>query len=288
MSDDRLNGALKTFELSDEEFLRIRRLVYDYFGINLTDKKKSLVIGRLHKYLKRNKISSFKEYIGYLENDADGNAISDLIDRISTNYTFFFREKRQFDFISQRALPEIVERQLRLNEKDIRSWCAGCSGGDEPFSLLITLLEYFGESFGLWDTGILATDVSESALEEGKEGIYSSGRLTPLNRTQIKTYFDKVDETYYRVKDDLRKEILFRRLNLMNTSFPFKQGFDLILCRNVMIYFDSQTRERLVRLFYRMIKPGGYFFIGSSETIRGTDTDFRFIQPGIYKKESGI
>jgi len=271
-------------QLSDKEFQDIRKIVYDNFGINLTEQKRSLIVGRLFKLLKSYGFNSFQEYFNYIKSDTTGRALGELINRISTNHTFFFRENEHFDFLNKVALPEVESRQQNNTTKDLRIWCAGCSYGDEPYTYIIVMLEYFKTKYSSWDAGLLATDISEPALSAAKTGVYSSERIRLVPPALKNKYFKKKQDDEWSVSDRLKNEITFRRLNLMNQSFPFKKQFDIISCRNVMIYFDLPTRDALVSKFYKHTAPGGYLFIGHSETLRSDSCPFEYVKPAIYRK----
>ncbi len=270
--------------INDSEFSAIRKLVYNNFGINLTEQKRSLVVGRLQKLLQEKKITRFSDYYKYVLADHTNQALGELVNRISTNHTFFFREKDHFDFFSQVVLPKAVERLKKKGSKDLRIWCAGCSYGDEPYTLVISMMEYFGAEYNLWDAGLLATDISEIALAGAKAGIYTEDRIKLVPPNLKHKYFKKLSDDSFSVSDRLKKEITFRRFNLMNRQIPFNKPFDLISCRNVMIYFDQPTREALIRRFYDLTVPGGFLYIGHSETLRKNDCPYEYVKPAIYRK----
>jgi chemotaxis protein methyltransferase CheR len=271
--------------ISDEEFNLIRSLVYERFGINLSDQKRSLVVGRLQKLLRSLGFLTFKQYYDYLKADNTGRALNELINRISTNHTFFFRESAHFDFLRTKALPEIVAMMKRQKSRDLRIWCAGCSSGEEPYGLIMVMLEYFGKEYGMWDGGILATDVSEKALNTAVLGLYPAERLDHVPSALKQRYFVNNRNGAWCVADRVKKEVTFRRFNLMNESFPFKNPFHIIFCRNVMIYFDQPTRDALVKKFYDNTMPGGYLFIGHSESIRRGEVPYEYIMPAVYRKK---
>lgn len=277
-------GSLFTLKIRDQEFNKIRELVHDHFGINLSTEKRMLVVGRLQKYMKENGFTDFKTYLSYLENDKSGKALSDLINRISTNYTYFFREKAHFNYLNTIVLPQMLQKHRAAEDKDLRIWSAGCSTGDEAYSLVILMKDYLGEEYHRWDAGILATDISETALNEAKKGIYNDKRLAELDSGAINKYFSDQKNGTYQVNDDVISEVTFRRFNLINDRFPFKKQFEIIFCRNVMIYFDARTREELVNRFYDFTADGGYLFIGHSESLNKKKCAYSFIQPGIYRK----
>lgn len=272
--------------ITDEEFGRIRSLVYSKFGINLTEQKRSLVVGRLQKLVRQRGMHSFQEYITYVMGDTSGEALDTLVNRISTNHTFFFREKEHFNFLQQVVLPEITGC-IGSAKKDFRLWCAACSSGEEAYGLMMTLIEYFGSAFSQWDAGILATDISANVLGIAKRGVYPSDRVKDVPASVKSKFFRKKSEEEWEVSERLRNEVTFRRLNLMNKQFPFKRKFHVIFCRNVMIYFDQETRESLVQRFYDSLEPGGYLFIGHSETIRRESSRFNYVRPAVYRKPEG-
>lgn len=275
------NGIIN---ITDKEFELLKKMIYDKFGINLTNDKKSLVTGRLQKILKFNNFSSFNDYYIYVLNDKSGKALSDLINHISTNHTFFYREKEHFDYFSNVAFPEIVNNARKNNIRDLRIWCAGCSTGEEAYMIMILMYEYLGKEYSSWDCGLLATDISEKVLNIAKEGIYNYERMALLPQYFKNKYFTKIDNENWQVKDFLRREITFRRFNLMNTVFPFKKPFDIIFCRNVMIYFDQPARNSLVERFYNFTNNGGYLFIGHSETLGRESQLYKYVRPSVYKK----
>lgn len=273
--------ALHGMTITDREFDRIRELVYTRFGINLTDQKRSLVVGRLQKVLKQRNFTSFSDFIHYVEADKTGEALDTLVNRISTNHTFFFREKEHFTYLVEKALPEVV---APLRERDLRVWCAACSSGEESYGLAMLLMDYFGEDYASWNAGVLATDISARVLDIARQGIYPADRVREVPPMMKNRYFTKVDKENYRVAEAVRREVTYRRFNLMNTDFPFRKPFHIIFCRNVMIYFDVQTRDALARRFFDHMVPGGYLFIGHSETLRRDICPFEYIRPAVYRK----
>lgn len=273
-----------SISLSDKEFEAISALVYDKFGINLTDQKRSLVIGRLQKLMRAKGLDSFQGYLDYIEADTSHEALGELIDRISTNHTFFYREQDHFKFLKETVLPEVVKKANKKGSKDIRIWCAGCSTGEEAYTLAIVLKEFFGLDLTNWSAGLLATDISKPALEAAMAGVYVGERASLIPAHIQQKYFKKNGEGQIQVKDDLKIDITFRRFNLMNPAFPFKKPFDVIFCRNVMIYFDQPTREALVSKFFNSTQPGGYLFIGHSESLRRDSCPYDYVKPAVYRK----
>jgi chemotaxis protein methyltransferase CheR len=271
--------------ITDEEFGLLRSLIYKRFGINLTDQKRSLLVGRLQKVLRQTGHTSFKSYYDALLEDSTEQALSQLVDRISTNHTYFYREKSHFDFFIETALPRLKPVLERQNNRDIRIWCAGCSSGEEAYMLLMLLREYLGSQYSRWDGGILATDISSRVLDVARRGIYAEDRLRMLPEHLRRKYFRQLSGGQYEVVDDLRQEATFRRFNLMNDVFPFKKPFHIIFCRNVMIYFDDPTRKTLVAKFHKHTADGGYFFLGHSETLGRGQSLFKYLAPAVYQKQ---
>jgi len=271
--------------ISDQEFQLFRSFIYDNFGINLTEVKRALLVNRLQNILRQKGYPSFEAYYQAIQQDKTGHGISELIDAVSTNHTFFFRESAHFDYLMSTVLPRVVNHQLKKNDKDLRVWCAAASSGEEPYVLAMLIKEYLGAQHNQWSAGVLATDISNKALGIAVKGRYSSERLEQVPAKYKLTYFEKAETDEYEVKESLRKEVLFRRFNLMNETFPFKKPFHIIFCRNVMIYFDHKTRDELVRKMYEFTLPGGYLFIGNAETLGRTSCPYRYIAPSIYQRE---
>jgi chemotaxis protein methyltransferase CheR len=270
--------------ITDEEFKQLRDLVYKNIGINLTEEKRNLLMGRLQKILRQKGFDNFSSYYNFVISDKSGDALSELANSISTNHTFFYREKDHFEFFLEQVLPEFNERLLKENVHDFRLWSAGCSSGEEPYNIVMLMKEYFGAEYKKWDAGVLATDISEKALETARKAIYSDDRIKYLPPNYKKKYFKSIDSANWEVVDDVKSEVTFRRFNLMNQVFPFKKKFHVIFCRNVMIYFDEQTRITLVNKFYDLLVPGGYLFIGHSETLKREVHKFQFVMPALYRK----
>jgi len=271
--------------ISAQEYKLISQLVYDQFGINLGDKKKALVLGRLNKVVKQHGFQNFNQYYEYVLNDASGAGLSTLIDRVSTNHTFFNRENEHFDYYMTKVLPEMLTKPDVQKSKTIRIWSAGCSSGEEPYTLSMLALEYFGMKLSDWKVRILATDISVRALNKAQSGEYSEENIAKLPKMLQNKYFSKDREGNRVVSDKIREMVLFRRMNLMREKFPFRNKFHIIFCRNVMIYFDGSTRERLAEQFYNNMVPGGYLFIGHSESLGRSNQHFHYVKPAIYVRK---
>ncbi len=269
--------------ISDREFEAIRKLVYQRFGINLGDQKKTLVVGRLQKVLRQRGFQSFSQYYRWLTEDASGEGLDELANRISTNHTFFYREHAHFEFFADRMLPEAAARREAAGERVVRIWCAGCSSGEEPYTLQMLMNEHFGVGSG-WKTLMLATDISATALRTAMAGVYDKERVSKLPPGLRNRYFTRERDGRVRVAESVRKQVVFRRHNLMNETFPFTKPFDAIFCRNVMIYFDRETRLNLVHKYHHHTVAGGYLFIGHSETLGRGDTEYEYVMPALYRR----
>ena len=278
--DSNINSIAR---LSDREFHLIAGLVYKRFGINLTEKKKALVRGRLHSLIKSLGFTSFKEYYDSVVSDSTGSSLLSLIDRISTNHSYFFRETGHFDILEKSLLPEILERLAAQRSRDLRIWSAGSAAGEEAYTLAMVLAEYFGKESRKWDIGILGTDISISALKEASQGVYHKNQVGRIPKV-FKKYFKKKDPDHYAVDENIKRMVIFKRLNLMRENYPFKGKFHIIFCRNVMIYFDKKTKQDLTAKFYRYMHNGGYLFIGHSETLGREVGGFKYVQPTVYAK----
>jgi len=241
----------------------------------------ALVTGRLQNVLAEHNFQNFSEYFNYVVQDKTGEASSTLINRITTNHTFFMREPEHFYYFRDTVLPYL---KSTVRNRDLRIWSAGCSSGEEPYALTFLIDQFFGSEKKLWDAKVLATDISTKVLEEAKRGIYPNTNLTSLPPDWRLNFFQPYDSSSSMVTGRFKNEVIFRRFNLMNQMFPFKRNFHVIFCRNVMIYFNRETRAELVNKFYDITEPGGYLFIGHSESLDRDATRYKFIMPAVYRK----
>lgn len=270
--------------ISDKEFTQIRELVYSRFGINLTEQKRALVTGRLNKVLREGGYETFQSYIDYIKDDDSGTSLSLLVDRISTNHTYFYREPEHFKYFSSTVMPHIIQSQQNRAQKQLRIWIAGCSSGEESYMLAMLVREALGPAISTWDIGLLATDISTVALGKAENGLYTEENIAHMPVNMKNKYFSKTGDGGFQVKDTVRNMITHRRMNLMRPQFPFKGTFQVIFCRNVMIYFDQQTRDTLLRKFAKFLDPGGFFFIGHSETLGRSNNHFSYVMPAAYRR----
>jgi chemotaxis protein methyltransferase CheR len=271
------------FDLTDKEFLLFKDLIYRETGINMSDKKKKLIVARLSKRLRILQLSSFTEYYQYLNDSPDSDdEIVNLINRVTTNKTDFFREKHHFDFLAQELFPQIIDAGRKNGVRRLRIWSAGCSSGEEPYTLAMTAMESFKAERG-WDIKILATDLDTEILQRAIAGTYPTQLIAPVPREYLSRYFNRSGEQYV-VSDACKSLVSFRRLNLMDESFPMKHPFDIIFCRNVIIYFDAQTKDSLLTKYHRHLKDEGHIFIGHSESLMHMKDRFRYLKHTIYRK----
>ena len=270
---------MSTPQLTRRQFEVIRDLVYDISGIDLRAGKEGLVQSRLSKRLRKLGLADYDDYLALVESDSSGEELSHLIDLLTTNKTSFFREAQHLDYLAERLLtPAFAER------KPVRIWSAGCSSGEEPYSIAMVAKQVPGGDRS--DLRILATDLSTVVLARAKAALYEERHLDGVTPNILREYFQAVKQgksRVYRVRDDLRAQVKFARLNLMD-AWPMKGPFDAIFCRNVMIYFDKETQERLVSRFAGVLAPGGHLFVGHSESLSGIRHGLRYVRPAVYAR----
>ncbi len=269
-------------ELTSKEFQQLSDYIKNNYGIRLKQEKMTLVSGRLHNVLQQAGFNNFTEYYDYLIADKTGNAVTTLVNKITTNHTYFMREASHFEYFKSKVLPYLSEKVM---DKDLRVWCAACSTGEEAYTLAMLIDEYFGKSKMWWDTKILATDISEKVLDLAQKGVYSNERIAPLPSAWKMNYFKAYDDENSVLIDRIKDEVIYRKLNLMDNVFPFRKKLHTIFCRNVMIYFDNETKNKLVDKLYDHLEYGGYLFIGHSESLNRDTTKFKYVLPSVYRKE---
>ncbi len=266
--------------ITDADFQRLVQFMQKNYGIDLS-KKKQLITSRLSQSLKTRGYRDFKSFLEHLFTTKDPQDLELVLNKLTTNYTYFLREKDHFTFFQNTVLPELAQRHQR--DKVLAIWSAGCSSGEEPYTLSIYLKEYFGAQASQWDTRILATDISQQAMAKAKVGVYQPP--ADMSNEWLHRYFvhDPKGGTQYTVAPVIRNNVIFRTFNLMD-PIRFRLKFDVIFCRNVMIYFDQSTRDALVRRFYDAMTPNGYLFISHSESLGQTPL-FRMVAPAVYRKK---
>ncbi len=267
--------------ISSKEFNQLADLIRKNYGINLGSQKKIMLIGRLQNILEEHHLKNFDEYYQYILSDTTGSAASLLVNKITTNHTFFMREAEHFNYFKEKLMPYF---KSSIPDRDFCVWSAGCSSGEEPYTLAMIVDEFFGNQKASWNTKILATDISSKVLEIAARGVYSNEQVEHLPDKWQSNYFRKLDDEKSILIDKIRNEVIFRRLNFMDPVFPFRKRFHVIFCRNVMIYFDTATKKDLIEKFYSLNEPGGYLFIGRSETINRDESKYVCVAPSVYRK----
>jgi len=266
--------------MTKEEFLRIYRFVKSRYGIDM-ERKKEIMQGRLDNYIAANGFQNYSEYMNAVDMDFTGRLERELVDILSTNHTFFMREFEHFDYLRQVVLPQLRKQEER--KRDLCIWCGAASTGQEPYMLAMLMKDYFGLEHGLWDTKVLATDVSTGALKQAMEGRYMKEQIECLPDNWKRRFIKTTDGEQFEMTSEIKNEVIFRQFNLMDV-FPFKRKMHIVFLRNVMIYFDRETKKQLIQKVYDVMEPGGYLFIGRTETIDRSQTPFQLIQPSIFRK----
>ena len=278
--------------LTDPEFVRFRDLIYKLTGIALSDGKHQLVQSRLQKRLRLYHFATFTDYYDMLTGLSRGDdEMTTFINCITTNKTDFFREPHHFEFVTERVLPDLAaQAQTQHRSPRLRVWHAGCSSGEEPYTLAIALAEALEGQHG-WDIRQLASDIDTQVLSQAEQGVYSAERVAPLPLPRLRRHFlrGRGDaQKLYQVKPALRAQVTFRQINLLE-DWPLRPDtrFDIIFCRNVVIYFDKPTQSRLFTRFEERLNPGGYLILGHSESLHGTANRFEAVGHTIYRRGDG-
>lgn len=266
----------REFPMTEEDFWSLSKLAYQHTGIVLAEHKKNLVYGRLSRRIRNLGLANFNDYIELIK-DGQHNEFDAFLNAITTNLTSFFREMHHFDFLRDTVFPEL----LRKKDSKIRIWSAGCSTGDEPYSISMTLADHFKNP---GKVKILATDLDANVLQHGRLGVYDQARVEGLPKELLRRHFRRDRENgSVLVKDHIKEPVVFNRLNLL-AEWPMKGQFDVIFCRNVLIYFDKETQAKLINRYTGCLKSRGYLIIGHSENISRLSNDFEFIGQTIYQK----
>lgn len=275
----RVNGlSMAPREISDGDFAQIQRWLYETAGISLGPAKKALVIGRLTKRLTALGCESFGDYLHVLATSTNGDERQTALDLLTTNETYFFREPKHFDFLVSEVMKSLAPGHT------LRVWSAACSSGEEPYTLATVLAEH--PHTGTWE--VVASDISTRVLAQAKAGVYPMERVRDVPKDYLHKYFLRGTGPYANrvmVIKPLRQRVRFLQINL-NAPFPNLGEFDVVFLRNVMIYFDTRTKTSLVNRIAALLKPGGYFFIGHSESLNGVSDKLRCVKPSIYMKPS--
>jgi chemotaxis protein methyltransferase CheR len=275
-------GQWAGLNLKPAEFARVRELAYRHGGIELRDGKQQLVAARIARHLRQRGIPNVAELLRSLETDLSGEAIRDLLDALTTNHTSFLREPEHFEFLRTRLLPWL----LAARRDPIRVWCAASSTGEEAYSILFTILDAFSQGLAGPSVEVVATDISTRVLRAAESALYTADRVRGVPQAWMRNYFVReraAGGDRYRVKPEFARLVRFSRFNLME-PVPHGWKFPVILCRNVMIYFDRPTQTGVVRRLAGCLEPGGYLFVGHAESLTGIDHPLDYVQPAIYRR----
>lgn len=270
---------MENVKITDKEFERLVKFIHSKYGIDLS-RKRVLIEGRLSKMITEKGFASYTEYLNKVLSDETGLETVTLVNKLTTNHTYFMREVQHFDFLKNVMLPQL-ERTVK--DRDARIWCAASSSGEEPYTIAMIIDEYFGSRKKNWDLRILATDLSTDILKKAQRATYSAEALKNVPTSWKTQYFTRNADGTYTVVDRIKKEVIFKQFNLMD-KIVYKKPYDIIFCRNVMIYFDTPTKNALVERFYDCMKPGGYLLIGHAESV-SKSSRFKFVQPATYQKK---
>lgn len=275
--------------ISDQEFRLFQDLVKVHTGIALTEHKRNLVCSRLGKRLRALGLVSFRRYYEYLNAEAGHTELEHFVNAITTNKTDFYRERAHFDFLEQEMVPAWKARAARTGQRRIRIWSAGCSSGEEPYTIAITLRNAI-ENLLAWDVRILASDIDTEVLDRAAKGVYSAERVAEIPRSILERYFLQgtgAHAGFVQVAPAVRNLVTFRRINLLEESWSIQTLFDCIFCRNVIIYFDKPTQRRLMERFASFVEDDGYLFLGHSESLYGMSDQFTSLRNTIHRKREG-
>lgn len=273
-----------TAMLTDKEFELFKHLIYQQVGIKLDEPKKTLLVSRLGKRLRDLHLSSYQAYYDSVSGKGGEEELIKLLDLVSTNKTEFYREPVHFDFLRDQVLSEAQ------SSKTLRIWSSASSSGEEPYTIAMTLSDAIAD-INRWDIKILASDISTRVLAKASSAIYEEERVSQLPNDLVKRHFLRgkgPQAGKLQVRPQVARLVAFRRINLMDSTFPIRSQLDVIFCRNVMIYFDRPTQAKLMEKFFRYLRPGGYLFIGHSESLQWIDHQFTYLRPTIYQKPVGV
>lgn len=275
-----MENKQREFEYTRDDFDFLRKISNKHSGILVPDDKFDMFYSRLSRRVRMHGLANFKEYCSFLKNNYDSE-FTEFINAVTTNLTSFYREQHHFDYLKESVIPELLRKNNTT--KTITCWSAGCSTGEEPYSIAMTLLENVPSN---WNIKILATDLDTNVLQTAASGVYTSDRVDGLPSSTLKRWFKKgsgSNASKVKISKECQQLIQFKQLNLM-IDWPMKNNFDFIFCRNVLIYFDRDTKERLAQRYGGLLAIGSHLFIGHSESLNKLDVDFNLIGNTIYKK----
>ncbi len=270
----------REFPMSKGNFETIKSIAYKETGIKLSDHKQNMIYGRLARRLRKLKLENFDIYCKIIAQE-NSPEMTEFINSITTNLTSFFRENHHFEYLKDKVFPHILKS--KRDEKRLRIWSAGCSTGEEPYSIAMVVKSM--ASFTGWDAKILATDLDSNVVAHASEGVYGIERIENIPESYKKYFLTSENHEKVRVKDEVRSLIKFKQLNLLN-AWPMKGPFDVIFCRNVVIYFDAETQKKLFSRYSDILSNEGHLFIGHSESLHNVARQFESLGRTIYIKAS--
>ena len=262
----------------------IEELIKEYFGIKMLDDDVRSATERLKPLLKIYKVKDVKELFNLAANNPESDVLYRIAEKVTTSYSYFFREKEHFEFFEKKLLSDLVLKLKKHGKKDIRIWSGACSTGEEAYTLAIILREFFKEDYLNWSLGVLATDISLQVLEYGKNGAYEVDRIMYFSPLLIDKYFNRISESQFQVKKELRDDVTFRMFNLKSEKYPFKKPFHFIFLRNVLMYFDEKMQTHLINNTYNSLEEDGYLFVSKTDKLLFALKQFENIAPGIFKR----
>lgn len=268
------------------ELESFRRLAHSRFGIVLPDNAESFLQSRLRTMMERTGYVTLDALLQAADADNGGDLFIDIVEQLSTNHSYFYREPAHFEFLSSVALPEIDERLRRQRSRDIRIWSAAAAAGEEAYSIAMAMRTFFGAHYQDLDAGVLATDIAKRSLRQGAAGVYRAESFRHIPQHWREQFLEPARDDSYRVVKAVRDDVMFRWLNLIGPLSALRGGFHVIFCRNVMIYFDAPTRERLVQSLAQLLAPGGYLFIGHTDDAEFARKYLDQQRPAIFRKRA--
>lgn len=268
--------------ISDGEFQHIVTYMKTHYGIDLS-KKRTLIEGRLSFFLVRNNYDNYEAFMRDVEQDVSGHKGEELVNILTTNHTYFMREPEHFEFMKEVVIPQL---KSSVRDRELRVWSAASSTGEEPYTLGMLLLDGFSLEGQAWDTSLLATDISTKVLKTAMDGIYPEEAMEALPEQWKRHYFTKLQDGRYQVTKQLRDEVIFRQFNLMD-PLPWKKKFHVIFLRNVMIYFQNETKRQLIERLCDFLEPGGYLFVGTAESVDKSIKRLNYVSPSVYRRVEG-
>lgn len=281
-----------SFEIVGMKSIKNNSILIEYinrnYGLAISNSLKPVAASKLEKFEKRYEISEWRTLLENKNSEDYADIFSELIEIFLVGHTKFFRNKSHFNFLKTVALPNILYKQSTSNELDLRIWSAGCSSGEEAFSILIVLLEYFGNKYSDITCGVLATDVSRRALVKANAGIYNLANIPQSTQSRLQSYINMKNNKSFQFKDNFRREITVRDFNLTSRVYPFKKKFHVIFCCNVLLYFNRESRIRTLKQLVSVLEMGGFIFTGDAETLNFEDFGLTKVSNGVFQKPEMI